>query len=62
MHWRAVSLLSGLFGIIGFSLVPWLVFATGISLLNAVVTPLFSVGAFGTTTALTCALAGLLNP
>ena len=57
-----VGLLSGFFGIGGgFLIVPGLVFATGMPILNAVATSLFSVGAFGTTTAMTYAFAGLVN-
>lgn len=57
-----VGLLSGFFGIGGgFLIVPGLVFATGMPLLNAVGTSLFSVGMFGTTTGITYALAGLVN-
>ncbi len=57
-----VGLLSGFFGIGGgFLIMPGLVFATGMPILNAVATSLFSVGAFGTTTAITYALAGLVN-
>ncbi len=57
-----VGLLSGFFGIGGgFLIVPGLVFATGMPILNAVATSLFSVGAFGTTTAITYAFAGLVN-
>src|SRR5271167_426207 len=44
-----VGLLSGFFGIGGgFLIVPGLVFATGMPLLNAIGTSLFSVGVFGT--------------
>jgi uncharacterized membrane protein YfcA len=58
----AVGLLSGFFGIGGgFLIVPGLVFATGMPLLNAVGTSLFSVGMFGITTGITYALAGLVN-
>jgi uncharacterized membrane protein YfcA len=57
-----IGLLSGFFGIGGgFLIVPGLVFATGMPILNAIATSLFSVGAFGTTTAITYALAGLVN-
>ncbi len=56
------GLLSGFFGIGGgFLIVPGLIFATGMPILNAVATSLFSVGAFGTTTAITYAFAGLVN-
>jgi uncharacterized protein len=58
----AVGLLSGFFGIGGgFLIVPGLMFATGMSLLGAVGSSLFSVGMFGTTTGITYALAGLVN-
>jgi uncharacterized membrane protein YfcA len=58
----AVGLLSGFFGIGGgFLIVPGLMFATGMPLLNAVGSSLFSVGMFGTTTGITYALAGLVN-
>jgi len=57
-----VGLLSGFFGIGGgFLIVPGLLFATGMPLLNAIGTSLFSVGMFGTTTAITYALSGLVN-
>jgi len=57
-----VGLLSGFFGIGGgFLIVPGLIFATGMPLLSAVGTSLFSVGVFGTTTGVTYALAGLVN-
>ncbi len=59
----AVGLLSGFFGIGGgFLIVPGLMLATSMPLLNAVGTSLFSVGLFGTTTGITYALAGLVNP
>lgn len=57
-----VGALSGFFGIGGgFLIVPGLMFATGMPLLNAIGTSLFSVGMFGTTTAITYALSGLIN-
>ena len=57
-----VGMLSGFFGIGGgFLIVPGLMFATGMPLLNAIGTSLFSVGMFGTTTAATYALSGLVN-
>ena len=57
-----VGILSGFFGIGGgFLIVPGLMFATGMPLLNAIGTSLFSVGMFGTTTAITYALSGLVN-
>jgi uncharacterized protein len=58
----AVGLLSGFFGTgEGFLIVPGLMFATGMPLLGAVGSSLFSVGMFGTTTGITYALAGLVN-
>lgn len=57
-----VGLLAGFFGIGGgFLIVPGLMFATGMPILSAVGSSLLSVGAFGTTTALTYALAGKVN-
>lgn len=57
-----VGALSGFFGIGGgFLIVPGLMFATEMPLLNAIGTSLFSVGMFGTTTAFTYALSGLIN-
>ena len=57
-----VGMLSGFFGIGGgFLIVPGLMFATGMPLLSAVGSSLVSVGAFGTTTAITYALSGLIN-
>ncbi len=57
-----VGLLSGFFGIGGgFLIVPGLMFATAMPLLNAVGSSLFSVGMFGTTTGITYTLAGLVN-
>lgn len=57
-----VGTLAGFFGIGGgFLIVPGLMFATGMPILSAVGTSLISVGAFGTTTALTYALAGKVN-
>lgn len=56
------GLLSGFFGIGGgFLIVPGLIFATGMPIINAIGSSLVSVGAFGTTTALTYALAGKVN-
>ena len=58
----AVGLLSGFFGIGGgFLIVPGLIFATGMPIINAIGSSLVSVGAFGTTTALTYAIAGKVN-
>src|SRR5579859_4341288 len=57
-----VGLLSGFLGIGGgFLIVPGLIFATGMPLLGAVGSSLFSVGMFGTTTGITYAFAGLVN-
>lgn len=57
-----VGLLSGFFGIGGgFLIVPGLMFATGMPLLSAIGSSLVSVGAFGTTTAISYALSGLVN-
>ncbi|MBE3561868.1 MAG: sulfite exporter TauE/SafE family protein [Ktedonobacteraceae bacterium] len=57
-----VGLLSGFFGIGGgFLIVPGLMFATGMPLLNAIGSSLFSVGVFGTVTAITYALSHLVN-
>lgn len=57
-----VGLLAGFFGIGGgFLIVPGLIFSTGMPMLNAIGSSLVSVGAFGSTTALTYALAGKVN-
>lgn len=57
-----VGSLSGFFGIGGgFLIVPGLVFATGMSMLAAIGSSLFSVGTFGLTTALNYARSGLLD-
>ena len=57
-----VGALSGFFGIGGgFLIVPGLMFATDMTLINAIGSSLFSVGMFGTTTAITYALSGLVN-
>ncbi|MDE2488390.1 MAG: sulfite exporter TauE/SafE family protein [Alphaproteobacteria bacterium] len=56
------GLLSGFFGIGGgFLIVPGLVMASGMPILNAVGSSLFSVGAFGVTTAANYALSGLVD-
>ncbi len=56
------GLLAGFFGIGGgFLIVPGLVLATGMNILNAIATSLFSVGSFGLATALNYALAGLVD-
>lgn len=57
-----VGLLSGFFGIGGgFLIVPGLILATGMSMLNAVGTSLFAVGMFGLATALNYASSGLVD-
>ncbi len=57
-----VGMLSGFFGIGGgFLIVPGLMFATGMPILSAVGSSLLSVGAFGTATAITYALAGKVS-
>lgn len=58
----AVGLLAGFFGIGGgFLIVPGLIGATAMPMLNAVGSSLVSVAAFGSTTAATYALEGLVN-
>jgi len=57
-----VGALAGFFGIGGgFLIVPGLMFAADLPLLNAIGSSLFSVGMFGTTTAITYAFSGLVN-
>jgi uncharacterized protein len=57
-----VGMLSGFFGIGGgFLIVPGLLFATGMPLINAIGTSLFAVGAFGLATATNYALSGLVD-
>lgn len=57
-----VGALSGFFGIGGgFLIVPGLIAATGMSMLQAVGSSLFSVGSFGATTALSYAADGLID-
>lgn len=57
-----VGALSGFFGIGGgFLIVPGLIFATGMPIINAIGTSLLSVGAFGATTAVSYALTGDVN-
>ena len=57
-----VGLLSGFFGIGGgFLIVPGLIFATRMPMVNAIGTSLLAVGAFGLTTALNYAVSGLVN-
>ena len=58
----AVGMLAGFFGIGGgFLIVPGLIFATGMPMINAVGTSLLAVGLFGLTTALNYADSGLVN-
>lgn len=58
----AVGLLSGFFGIGGgFLIVPGLMFATGMPLINAIGTSLVSVMAFGAATATSYAASGLID-
>ncbi|HEY0725352.1 MAG TPA: sulfite exporter TauE/SafE family protein [Pyrinomonadaceae bacterium] len=57
-----VGLLSGFFGIGGgFLIVPAIMLGSGMATLNAIASSLVSVGAFGLTTAVTYALAGLVD-
>lgn len=57
-----VGLLSGFFGIGGgFLIVPGLILATGMSMINAVGTSLLSVGVFGLATAMNYAASGLVD-
>lgn len=57
-----VGLLSGFFGIGGgFLIVPALMLGAGMAVINAVGTSLFSVGAFGLTTAVSYAVAGMVD-
>ncbi|PPQ31648.1 sulfite exporter TauE/SafE family protein [Rhodopila globiformis] len=57
-----VGALSGFFGIGGgFLIVPGLIYATGMPMINAVGSSLLSVGAFGVTTAANYALSGLVD-
>jgi uncharacterized membrane protein YfcA len=56
------GLLSGFFGIGGgFLIVPGIMLGSGMPILNAVGSSLFSVGAFGTTTAVNYAVSGLID-
>ena len=57
-----VGFLSGFFGIGGgFLIVPAIMLGSGMATINAVGSSLVSVGAFGATTAITYAIAGLVN-
>jgi uncharacterized membrane protein YfcA len=54
--------ISGFFGIGGgFLIVPGLVFSTGMGMIEAIATSLFSVGTFGLTTAVSYAFSGLIS-
>ena len=54
--------IAGFFGIGGgFLIVPGLVFSTGMGMIEAIATSLFSVGTFGLTTAVSYALSGLVD-
>lgn len=58
----AVGALSGFFGIGGgFLIVPGLIAATGMPLINAIGSSLFAVAAFGTTTAVSYSFSGLVD-
>jgi uncharacterized protein len=58
----AVGAISGFFGIGGgFLIVPGLMLGSGMPILNAIGSSLFSVGSFGLTTALNYALSGLID-
>jgi uncharacterized protein len=58
----SVGLLSGLFGIGGgFLIVPGLILATGMPMINAIGTSLLAVGAFGLATALNYAASGFVD-
>lgn len=57
-----VGVLSGFFGIGGgFLVVPGLIFATGMPMINAIGTSLFAVGAFGLATAANYAFSGMVD-
>ncbi len=58
----ATGLISGFFGIGGgFLIVPGLLFATGMTMIDAIGSSLFSVGTFGLTTAASYAISGLVD-
>ncbi|GMA60339.1 sulfite exporter TauE/SafE family protein [Alicyclobacillus fastidiosus] len=58
----STGLVSGFFGIGGgFLIVPGLVFSAGLTMAEAIGTSLFSVGAFGVTTAVSYAVSGLVD-
>lgn len=58
----AAGLVSGFFGIGGgFLIVPGIMYGSGMPILNAIGSSLFSVGAFGLTTAINYALSGLID-
>ncbi|QRF22881.1 sulfite exporter TauE/SafE family protein [Alicyclobacillus sp. TC] len=58
----ATGMISGFFGIGGgFLIVPGLILATGMTMIDAIGSSLFSVGTFGLTTAISYALSGLVD-
>lgn len=58
----ATGMVSGFFGIGGgFLIVPGLMFSTGMAMIEAIGSSLFSVGTFGLTTAVSYALSGLVD-
>lgn len=58
----ATGIVSGFFGIGGgFLIVPGLMFATGMAMIEAIGSSLFSVGTFGLTTAVSYAISGLID-
>jgi len=58
----AAGIVSGFFGIGGgFLIVPGIMFGSGMAILNAIGSSLFSVGAFGLTTAINYAISGLVD-
>jgi uncharacterized membrane protein YfcA len=58
----AAGMLSGFFGIGGgFLIVPGIMFGSGMPILNAIGSSLFSVGTFGLTTAVNYAISGLVD-
>ncbi|UOF92404.1 sulfite exporter TauE/SafE family protein [Fodinisporobacter ferrooxydans] len=58
----ATGLVSGFFGIGGgFLIVPGLIFSTGMTMIQAIGSSLFSVGTFGLTTAISYALSGYVD-
>jgi uncharacterized membrane protein YfcA len=62
LYGQGVGVMSGFFGIGGgFLIVPGLIGATGMSMIQAIGSSLFSVGAFGATTAISYAADGLID-